>query len=68
MPTDYETVALTTSARQRLRDLLSLLLEYGVPKGIKIPKGPGSRSGGLTLSTIVEIAVATTERELKKGR
>jgi hypothetical protein len=67
MPIDgYESMAITAHARERLRDLLSLLLEYGVPKGIKLPNHPGRRSGGLTLSAVVEIAVDTTERELKK--
>ena len=62
MPIDgYESMAITVHARERLRNLLSLLLEHGVPKGIKPPSQPR-----LTLSAVVEIAVDTTERELKK--
>lgn len=62
MPTEgYESTTLTTSARQRLRSLQSLFVQYGVPKGIAAPKE-------LTLSSVVELAVAITERELRRGK
>jgi hypothetical protein len=70
MPVEgYENTTLSTRARQRLRDLHVMLIQCGIPKGIVMPKisSIGARRvGGLTLSAVVEIAVATTERELKK--
>jgi hypothetical protein len=62
MPVEgYEHLSITEHARQRLRDLRSLLMELGMPAGVKI-----SAPDGWTVSAVVEIAVATTERELKK--
>ena len=62
MPTEgYESTTLTTSARQRLRELQSLFVQHGVPKGILAPKE-------LTLSSVVELLCSMGERELKKGK
>lgn len=62
MPVDgHESMSVTIHARQRLRELQAMLVRLGVPKGIGAPPA-------LTLSAVVEIAVATTERELKKGK
>jgi hypothetical protein len=62
MPTEgYESMTMTTAARQRLRTLPELFLQYGVPKGIAAPKT-------LTPSTAIELAVEMVERELRKGK
>ena len=62
MPVEgYETMTMTTSARQRLRTLRELFVQYGVPKGIAVPKS-------MTTSAAIELAVAMVERELRKEK
>lgn len=59
--TSYTATAMTTAARQRLRGLQALILQFGVPKGITAPLK-------LTLSETIEIAVAISEREIRKEK
>lgn len=64
MPIDgYENLTVTEHARDRLRELRTLLMQSGAPDGIKV-----SATSGWTVSAVLEIAVATTEREIKKKR
>jgi hypothetical protein len=56
-----ESVTMSTSARQRLRDLHAMFVQHGVPKGISAPKE-------LTLSSVVELLCLMGERELKRGK
>jgi hypothetical protein len=60
-PEGYETIALTTDVRQRLRDMHAMFVQYGVPRGIVAPKE-------LTLSSIVGLLCSMGERELKRGK
>jgi hypothetical protein len=60
-PENYETVSLTTNARQRLLDLRAVFTQFGVPKGFDVPKI-------MTLSAVVELMCAISEREIKKGK